>query len=207
MPLVKRFFYISCRGEECSKLSEIIRENIPSIERIDIAVTERGLYITIYGYKSEIRGIWRKIREIVSAYRSSVVMNREYGIVSLDYLFSKFKQTFPPNLLIYILGKLGYRAGYGFDRNSIITNASLKIVEEMAGRIIELMNSLKHRVSGSITKYYVVALCILTDQSIDNVLAMGLENNHLYIDDDGKYRLRVEWRSALEEIINKYKFL
>lgn len=205
MPVTKRFFYINCRGEECNKLSEIIMENIPSIEQLDVAVTNQGLYITIYGYKSEIKSIWRKIRDIVNSYKSSIVLSRGYSKVSVEYLFNKFKQTLPPKLLVFILNKLGYRAEYSLDKNTILTNAPLETIEEVANRVIELMNNLKHKVSGSITKYYVIASCILTNQTIDNVLTIGLEINHLYIDENGKYRLRIDWKKALEEVINKFK--
>lgn len=205
MPLVKRLFYVNCRGEECSKLSEIITENIPSTEQVDIAITDWGLYITIYGYKSDIKNIWRKIRSIVNSYRSSAIVGEKHSRVSLEYLFNKLKHTFPPNMLVYILKKLNYRAEYIVDENIIVTNASLSIVEDVSKRIVKLINDIKHRVSGTTTKYYVIASCILTNKSIDEVLVIGLENNHLYIDQDGKYRLKIEWRKALEEFINKYK--
>ncbi|MEM0380101.1 MAG: DUF2067 domain-containing protein [Desulfurococcaceae archaeon] len=200
---MKRFFYIKCSGSECAKLSEIIMENIPSSELIDIVISDNGLYISIHGYKTEIKNIWMKIREIVNSYRSSVVSGKGYSSLKIEYLVRKFKHTFPPILLVFILNKMNYRAELSIDKNTIHTNAPLDIVEDVVSKIINLLDELKHRVSGTTTKYYVVASCILTNKSIDEVLTDGLKNNHLLIDENGKYKLRIDWKRALNEVISK----
>jgi hypothetical protein len=72
MPLIKRFFHIPCRGDECFKLAELIKERAPAVNIINLEIGNDGLYIEMYGYKSEIKNAWEYIRRIVSAYRSSI---------------------------------------------------------------------------------------------------------------------------------------
>ena len=206
MPLIKRSFYVPCKGEECYKLAELIREKAPVVEQIDIGITDSGLYITMYGYKTDIRNAWSYIKRLVSSYKSAVVEHGGKRRIRVDYVVERIGHTFPPKLLIEILKYKGYVAELSEFKNEIITNASLEVVEETASKIHELINEIRFNVRGTTTKYYVVAASILTGMKPEEVYRHGLELNHLVIEDE-KYRIRVEWRSALREFLKAFREL
>jgi len=199
LPLIKRSFFIKCRGEDCLKLAEMIREKMPSVEQVEVVFKNDGLYITMYGYKSDVQNAWRYLKSILPMFKP-VTKDKGCIRINLDYLFKKLKNTFPPRLIVEILSIKGFKADYDDERNELVTNAGMDIVEEYALKIIELMNEVKYRVKGTTTKYYVVASAILTNQSIDEVINIGLNMNHLTIVDD-KPCLRIEWRKAIRDFI------
>ncbi len=205
MPLIKRRFFIQCIGEECFKLAELIREKAPLVEQMDIMITDKGLYITMYGYKSDIRNAWKYVQGLVTSYKSAVTEQGGYRRVKIDYLVEKIGHTFPPRLLAEILKLMGYSTEYDRERNEIRTSAPLDKIEEIVKRIISIMESIKFDVSGTTSKYYVIASSILSNLPINEVYEKGLEFDHLYVDEDGKYRIKLEWRRALEDFLRRVK--
>ena len=129
MPLIKRSFYIPCRGDECFKLAEIIREKIPVVEQVDIEVGESGLYITMYGYKTDIKNAWSYIKRLVSSYKSAIIERGGVRRIKVEYIVEKTRHTFPPRLLVEILKHMGYTVELSENKEDIITNASLEVVE------------------------------------------------------------------------------
>ena len=208
MPLIKRFFYIPCRGEECFKLAELIREKIPSVEYVDITIEEDGLYITMYGYKTDIKYAWEYIRRLVSSYKSSITTLKG-GIkrIKIEYLVEKTRKTFPPIVLVEILGRLGYRAGLNQDKTEIYTDAPTELIEEIVNKIWEVINAIKYDVKGTTSKYFVVVLSIVLKMEPEQVLSRAYSMGMMDKDEEGKYRIKKEWRKALNEFISEYRNL
>ncbi len=71
MPLIKRSFYISCRGEECLKLVEALKRSL-NVNEATISISEGGILIELYGYKTDVKRSWSKSRKIVSAYKKNL---------------------------------------------------------------------------------------------------------------------------------------
>ncbi len=208
MPLIKRFFYIPCRGEECFKLAELIREKIPSVEYLDITIEEDGLYITMYGYKTDIKYAWEYIRRLVSSYKSSITTLRG-GIkrIKIAYLVEKTRKTFPPIVLVEILERLGYKAGLNQEKTEIYTDAPTELIEEIVNKIWEVINAIKYDVRGTTSKYFVVVSSIVLKMDPEQVLSRAYSMGIMDKDEEGKYRIKKEWRKALNEFISEYKNL
>ncbi len=208
MPLIKRFFYIPCRGEECFKLAELIREKIPSVEYLDITIEEDGLYITMYGYKTDIKYAWEYIRMLVSSYKSSITTLRG-GIkrIKIAYLVEKTRKTFPPIVLVEILERLGYKAGLNQEKTEIYTDAPTELIEEIVNKIWEVINAIKYGVRGTTSKYFVVVSSIVLKMDPEQVLSRAYSMGIMDKDEEGKYRIKKEWRKALNEFISEYKNL
>ncbi len=208
MPLIKRFFYIPCRGEECFKLAELIREKIPSVEYLDITIEEDGLYITMYGYKTDIKYAWEYIRRLVSSYKSSITTLRG-GIkrIKIAYLVEKTRKTFPPIVLVEILERLGYKAGLNQEKTEIYTDAPTELIEEIVNKIWEVINAIKYDVRGTTSKYFVVVSSIVLKMDPEQVLSRAYFMGIMDKDEEGKYRIKKEWRKALNEFISEYKNL
>ncbi|OYT40849.1 MAG: hypothetical protein B6U89_00875 [Desulfurococcales archaeon ex4484_58] len=203
MPLIKRSFYIPCKSSECIKIAEIIREKAPAVGSMDLEIRDNGIYITMYGYKTDIKNAWEYIRRMIIAYKQSIIEYKGYRRISIDYLVSKIKHTFPPKLLVEIIKHMGH--SIDIDDHIIVTNAPLEIIEDTAKRIVELMDTIKYDVRGKTTKYYVITLSILTNKDPSEIYEKGLMLNHLIKDEDDKYRIRVEWRKAILDFLNTYK--
>ncbi len=198
MPLIHRVYHISCSGEECYKLAEFIRENI-SVPEISISFREHGIYIELYGYKSDIRNAWNKIKYLVSLYRQSTVRTGRGYRVSIDYIVSRIRKTFPPVLVAEILKRMGYSVEYRGD--SIETNAEPDIVESVAEQVADIIQSIRYSVGGTATKYFISAATVLTNRSVERVeevIHELMELGYLYRDEDGRFRLRLDWRRALD---------
>ncbi len=71
MPLIKRSFFIPCRGDECLKLLEALK-SILNVNEATISISEGGILIELYGYKTDIKRFWSKSRKIVSTYKKSL---------------------------------------------------------------------------------------------------------------------------------------
>jgi len=208
LPLIKRFFYIPCRGEECFKLAELIKEKIPSVEYVDITIEEDGLYITMYGYKTDIKYAWEYIRRLVSSYKSSITTLKG-GVkrIKIEYLVEKIRKTFPPIVLVEILERLGYKAGLNQDKTEIYTDAPIELIEEIVNKIWEVINVIKYDVRGTTTKYFVVVLSIVLKMEPEQVLSRAHSMGIMDKDEEGKYRIKKEWRKALNEFISEYRNL
>jgi len=208
LPLIKRFFYIPCRGEECFKLAELIKEKIPSVEYVDITIEENGLYITMYGYKTDIKYAWEYIRRLISSYKSSITALKG-GVkrIKIEYLVEKTRKTFPPIVLVEILERLGYKAGLNQDKTEIYTDAPTELIEEIVNKIWEVINAIKYDVRGTTSKYFAVVLSIVLKMEPEQVLSRAYSMGIMDKDEEGKYRIKKEWRKALNEFISEYRNL
>jgi len=205
MPLVKRFFYIPCRGEECLKLAEVIREKVPAVEQMDITVSDAGLYITMFGYETDVKNAWKYLRHLIGIYRSAVKAQHGVLRVKVEYLVAKIRRTFPPRLLVEILKRMGFRAEFDKEAVEIKTNAPLDKIEELTKTIVKYIDEIKFTVRGTTTKYYVVSAAILSGLPVSEVLSIGLKLGHLKLDEDDKYVIQIDWRQALSDFIAKIR--
>jgi len=203
MPFTKRFFYVPCKGEECFKLAEVIREKAPAVEQVDISISDHGLYIVMYGYESDVKSAWRYVRSLVASYKSAVKTKHGLTRVKVEYIVSKVRRTFPPRLLVEVLKRMGYRAELSEDSSSIETNAPVEKLEELADLIAKRADEVRYEVRGTATKYYVVAASILSGKPVSEVLNIGVALGHLKLDENEKYSIVVEWRQALSEFLSK----
>jgi hypothetical protein len=205
LPLIKREFFIPCKGDECFKLAELINEKIPQVELIDIDISDHGLRIKMYGYKSDVRRAWNTIKQLVRIYRTPYIM--EHGRLRrmpIQYIVERIKRTFPPSLLVYILKKKGYRAALSEDGEEIVSDAEPDYIVEIASRIADLTQRIKDFTRGTSTKYFIIAASILLDKDpeyiVEKAFAMGLLEK---IND--RFIIKKEWRQALEEVIKDEK--
>lgn len=207
MPLIRRVYHISCHGEECYKLAEFIRENI-SVPEISITFREHGIYVELYGYKSDIRNAWSKIKHLVSMYRRSMTRTRKGYRITIDYIVSKIRKTFPPTLLVEILKKRGYSVSYEGDYIEIDIEPDELI--ELASRVADIIQAIRYEASGTTTKYLITAATILTNRSsedVDQVISELEELGYLYRDEDGKARLKLDWKKALDMYLRSEPFV
>ncbi len=198
--MIKRVFHISCRGEECYRIAEFIKENI-GVPEISITFRENGLYIELYGYKSDIRNAWARIKQLIRMYRQAHVPTAVGHRVSIEYIVSNIKKTFPPQLLVEVLKRKGYEARY--DGEAIETSASLDTLIGLADSIADIISSLKYRVRGSTAKHLIAASTLLTGKPLEKVIDELVEKGYLYYDEDDKIRIKHEWRSALDSYVNE----
>lgn len=204
VPLIKRFFQINCKGEECLKLAELIREKAPAAEYMGIEIREDALRITMHGYKTDIKKAWEYIRRLVSSYRSSVTITR-HGLrrIKVEYLVEKTGRTFPPILLVEILKYKGYKAILSDCKDEIITDAEPEVLEELVAKISDIINKIRFDIRGTVAKYYVVVASIILGLEPEQVIEKGVLHGHLYRDEEGKIRIKKEWRQALAEFLRQ----
>lgn len=206
MPLIKRFFYIPCTSDECFKLAELIREKAPQVEFIDIEIRDKGLYIEMYGYKTDIKNAWEYIRRLISSAKA-VESYAKPGIrrIKIEYLVERKKKTFSPILLAEVLKLRGFKADLSDYKDEIITDAPMKVIDELIDKIWDYIEKIKYYVRGATTKYFVVASSILSGLDPGEVIIKSANIGLLYKDEDDKYRLKKEWRRAISEFLNKIK--
>ncbi|WFO75908.1 DUF2067 family protein [Desulfurococcaceae archaeon MEX13E-LK6-19] len=199
MPIIKRVFFIPCRGDECLKLAELIKDNITTLEAA-IEVKEHGIEVTLYGYKTDIKRAWVKVKQIVSLHKElSSLSGKEHKRIPVDYLVSLTRKTFPPILLVEILSRKGYKAKYS---NGVIeTNADIEFLKNVIEKIAEVYEEIKYSVRGTTTKYFVAAASIILDLDPNYVIEEGLKKGLLRSDEEEKPRLTKEWRQALKEFM------
>lgn len=201
MPLIKRSFFIPCSGEECIKLAELIKDNISVLEA-SIDIKEHGIEVTMYGYKTDIKKMWVKIRQVISTYRELMKAGESgYKKIPLEYLVSLTRKTFPPLLLVEILKKKRFTASY--ENGVIETNADLDTLKELIDRIASIFEEIKYDVRSTTTKYFIVSASILTGLEPRIVIEKGIEKGLLKLEEE-KPKLTKEWRQALSEFISQH---
>ncbi len=201
MPLTKRIFHVSCHGDECVELANIIAEKTPPVESLNISIGENSLIIEMYGYRTDIRRAWEYIKRMVRAYRGQAVAGRGIKKYNIQYLVEKIHKTFPPRLLVEILSRRGYRAGY--DGEYVETDADPGIIEELIEQINEITQRIRHRLRGTTTKYFVIAASILRNKEVEDVIEEAMNKGLLVLGEDNRLILVKEWRSALDEMLRQ----
>ncbi len=199
MPLIKRVFHVNCSGEECLKIAEIIRENI-TVTEVHIDIKDYGLVIEIYGYKSDVKNAWNKIKKLVAMYKNvSRTIKGGEVLYPVEYIVSLIKKTFPPLLLVEVLKRKGYSSRY--EDGKIITNAEIEEVKSIAEKIADIINEIRYDVKGTTSKYFVAAASILLGLEPSEVIEKAINHGLMYLDEDEKARIRYEWRQALDKFV------
>lgn len=202
MARIKRVYFVRCRGEECISLSEFLLENMAGFVDVTMRVVDDGVLIEIYGYKSEVRDAWTKIKKLLSMYSEQFPAGRKGRYrYSLEAVVRRVRHTFPPQLLAEIAARMGrfLAAQEGY----LETDMSPEELYGLASRIAEAMEEVRYEVRGRTTKYYVVAASILSSKPIPDVIDESMELGILGEDEDtGKPVLRYEWRQALDKYLS-----
>ncbi len=201
MPLVKREYFIPCSGGECIAIAELIQENIGNCE-IAIDIRDNGLYIILYGYKTDVRNAWARIKKLVKSYRESVKPCREGYRVSVEYIVSKTRKTFPPLLLVEILKRMGYPTDYR--EGYIVSSLDTEEIIGCADKVASLLQEIRYDVWSTTAKYFVVAASILSNKEPSIVIEDAIEKGIMYRDEDDRPRLKMEWRQALDKYLGTW---
>ncbi len=203
MPIIKRSFFVKCRGNECFELASILQEKIPSLDTVEINIGEDGLRITMYGYKSDIKRAWEVIKNTVKTYRAGIIeVGKGIKKYDVSYLVERTKQTFPPILLSEILRHMGYTVEVSEDKTSILTSADEDTIIDTIRKMNDVAMEIRFKARGTVTKYFIIASSILTGKPPETVLAEATAYGILGQENE-KYRLKKEWRQALEEYLKK----
>ncbi len=200
MPFTYREYYIPCRKDECIKLVELIRENISLPEAV-IEVEEHGIRIRLYGYKTDIKNSWNRIKRVLKIYRESILKTPLGYKYSIESIVASIRKTFPPQILAKVLEKKGYTAKYS--EGYIETNASREEVEEIANRIADVIQEIRFDAPSTTTKYFIATASVVEDKDPREVIDEAIELGLLYRDEDDKVRLRLEWRQALDKYLRR----
>jgi len=197
LPLVKRKLFVPCREDECFKLYELLKEKMPSVNYASFDVTEKGLLIEVYGYESDVKELWFEIKRLVGPLKE---ITRKSGVrkYSVDLITKMIKKTFPPRVLVEVLKRLNYYADLLEGENQLATNASFEEVVRLAEKTADLNNEASRVAGNTSTRNYIVALCIITGLSIDEIVKESLEQGLLSQNESGKYIVTRDWRSALD---------
>lgn len=198
--MMKRVFTIPCRKDRCLELSNLILEKI-TVDEATVHVGENSIEIRVYGYKSDIKETWNKIKRLINEFKSSIRVEKNALRIKIDYLVKKSGKAFPPRVLVEVLKRTGYYAQYYKGDQAIVTNAPLEKLFEHIESINRVYEEVKHNLRGKTTIYYVIILSLVLRKDPGFIIEKGRELNHLQLDDEGKFRLRVNLQQALDEFI------
>ncbi|ACL11741.1 DUF2067 family protein [Desulfurococcus amylolyticus] len=201
MPLVKRRYRIPCRGEECLKLYELVKERVPSIEHVEFAVTSNGLIVDAYGYETDLKKLWIELKNYSRMAKG--VSGPGLQAFSIDVIVKLTRKTFPPEVLVKILEKQGYKAR--LEDGTIYTNIEKNRILELVERISELNTAIRGRVKGTAARYFIITVTIITGLQLDDAINHAVEAGLLGVDESGLYVLKHEWRDAVDLFIKSFK--
>lgn len=204
MPLVKRRFFISCKEEECIKLYEFVKDRLPALSYVELTVTSKGLLVEIYGYESDIKTAWMEIRKIIKSIRE-VSSTRGLKRYSVEFITQVTKKTFSPELLVEIIKRLGYRAVFLREENTLLSDMDFNNIVILVERIAEQNTMLAKISKNTSTRYYLVACAVLTGLPIEDIIKISRDLDLLFISEDGKVALKSEWKSSLNKFYKNFK--
>ncbi|MEM3912975.1 MAG: DUF2067 domain-containing protein [Desulfurococcaceae archaeon] len=204
MPLVKRKFYVPCSEMECLKLYELLKEKIPSVNYVSMNITEKGLLIEAYGYESDIKDLWFEVKNIVGPLKE---ITRKKGIrkYKVPLLVKMIHKTFPPRLLVEVLNRMNYRAEYREIEDEVLTDAPLEVITNMAEKIANVNNEAGKLAMSTSTRYYVVAACVLTNLTVEDVVRYSVELGLVRNTQDNRYVIVTDWRTTLDSFLKNVK--
>lgn len=204
MPLVKKTFVIPCRGEECVDLSNTLLENLSGAGNVTIEAKQNNIVVTVYGYKSDVRETWMAIKNLLEEKRRLQPAGKGLIRINLNQLAKVLKRTVPPKLLVEVLKRYGYYATYEKEDSAVVTDVPLEELKRIAEQLGEAYLSIGNICRGTTTRYYLVALTVLTGGDLEKIVENAEKLNHVYRDEDGRIVVKVEWVRALDEYIKTY---
>ncbi len=206
MPIIRKFVLNCIDKETCMELVNTLLENLPATTYLSYRLRGDKLEITVYGLKHEVQNIW----SLIKYYYSNVlkIMSqkyKEYKEYPIDYIVSKTRRTFPPDILVEILKVKGFHALH--EDNIIKTNAPIEEVLELASKIAELLDKIKYDVRGKATKKVVVLTSLLLKMDPNDAINRLLNEGILRKDDEGKPILAIDKETAITRIKTIFKQL
>lgn len=201
MPLVKRRFRVPCRGEECLKLYEYVKDRVPSLEHVEFKVSGSGLVVEAYGYETDVKRLWSELRSYVRALRH--VSTRGLNSFRVDYIVKLTGKTFPPDVLVEVLSRQGHRVEAG--EGVIYTSAGVDEVLGLVERISELNSVAKNIAKGTAARYFIVSASLLTGLPPQEIVERAVGLQLMEPDESGAYLLKHEWRRALDLLVRYLK--
>jgi len=196
---------MSCREEECSKLYEIVKDRLPALSHVEFQFTSKGLLIEVYGYESDVKSAWHEIKKVAKALKEALSTRSSMKKYSVDFIVQVIKKTFSPELLVEILRRMGHRALYVREENTIFSDVSFEEITKLAGQVAE-KNSLLAKISrNTSTRYYLVACSILTSLTIDDIIEISRSLGLLDESENGRFIVKTDWRSAVDKFYKYYK--
>lgn len=202
--MMKRVFTIPCRKDKCLELSNLILEKI-GVEEATLRVGENSIEVKVYGYESDVKATWSRIKRLIKEYRSSVKIEKNLLKIKVDYLVKKTGRAFPPKVLVETLRRKGFFAQYDKGEGVIVTDASLDKITECVESITKIYEQVKYDLRGKTAIYYVTILSLVLGREPEFVIEKAKELNHVYLDEDGKLRLRLNLQQALDEFIKSIR--
>jgi hypothetical protein len=204
LPLVKRRFSISCREEECSKLYEIVKDKLPALSHIEFVFTNKGLLIEVYGYESDVKTAWFEIKRTLKALKEAMTPRSDMRKYSVDLITRITRRTFSPELLVEVIKRMGRRAVYVREENSIFSDMPLEEVTKVAESIAEKNAQLAKTCKNTSTRYFLVACTVISGLPVEDVVRISQEIR-LLGQDEGKYIVKSDWKRAVDEFYKCYK--
>ncbi|MGB9827819.1 MAG: DUF2067 family protein [Thermosphaera sp.] len=204
MPLVKRRFYVNCSHDECVEIIQRVSEKLPSIDTVEYEVGEDGMLIEMYGYSTDIKKAWAVIKEYFK--RSGRPGGKGLVKYSLKSLARQTGKTFPPMVLVKLLGLKGFKASYSSMDEAIHTDAGMDVLTDLINRIDAAVALVRDRVKGTAGKYYLTTLIVATGLGLEDIVSESLRLGHLTINEEnGLLSLAVEWDKGVDEFIKNYR--
>jgi len=204
VPLVKRRFFVPCKEEECFKLYEIVKDKLPALSYVELAITGKGLLVEVYGYESDVKTAWMEIRRIMKSIKE---ISSTHGLkkYSVEFITRVTKKTFSPELLVEVIKRLGYRAVFLREENTVLSDMNFNNIVTLVERIAE-QNALLAKISkNTSTRYYLVACVVLTGLPIEDVIRISRDLDLLDVNEEGKTVLKSEWKSSLNKFYKNFK--
>jgi len=155
--------------------------------------------IALVGTEAQIREAWASIKEAVTQLWELYRL-LSGGEAAIEAIVREVGRTFPPEALVEALRLLGYEATLNEDGAVLYTTAPPEKVVETARKIAEVMDETRFSVRGSAAKRLVAALSAGLGVPADVVIEYGLRSRVLEQDEEGKVRLRMEWRQGLRRL-------
>ncbi len=155
--------------------------------------------IAVVGTEAQLREAWASIKEAVTQLWELYRL-LSGGEATIEAIAREAGRTFPPEALVEALRLMGYEATLDEDKTVLRTAAPSEKVVEAARRIAEVMDEIRFSVRGSAAKKLVAALSAGLGVPADAVIEYGLRSRVFIRDDEGKVRLRMEWRQGLRRL-------
>lgn len=205
MPLVKRRFFIPCREEECAKLYEIVKDRLPALSHVEFTFTSKGLFVEAYGYESDVKATWFEIKRVLRSLKEALSSRKGLRKYSVELITQTTRKTFSPELLVEVVKRMGYRAVFVREENTILSDMSFEEMTRLAEQIADKNTTLARISKNTSTRYYLVACTVLTGLPVEDVVKISQSLGLVEVDESGKVAVKSEWRSCIDKFYGSFK--
>ncbi|MEM2025584.1 MAG: DUF2067 family protein [Desulfurococcaceae archaeon] len=204
MPLVKRRLYVPCKGDECIKIYELLKDHMQSVMSVEMKITGKGILFEVYGYETDIKSLWVQVKSLIASIKELASKSGLYKY-NVELLVKMSRKTFPPKLLVEVLKRNKHSAVFLSEENIIVTTASIEEVLELIHKIYELNSKAMKLAETTSTRYYLIACCIISAKTLEEVVSISLNTGVLEPGERGGYTLKLDWRAALDLALKSIK--